>query len=271
MRLWKSLPETPGIYRISISQFVYIGGSVNVQRRVKQHLTEMATVSGSVLFDAFSEYGKGAVTVTLLEEVPEEQLVTRENFWMAQEDASFCLNHKPSQRHRDWPETRLGQQRDDSGTNCPTDKIREDKDTDTDTRAGAVFSAIENELGHTLTPMLTEKVNARIDEHGAQEVLDAIAVAVENGVYKWRYVVAVLDRWKREGRDSKPRTENEGAVLAFERLQEAIERNDYKGLPPDIIAAVRRTGRGSNDLRRMPADKMPFYRREFLEAYHAAG
>lgn len=66
-------------------------------------------------------------------------------------------------------------------------------------------SAYENNIG-TLTPMLSEMLGDAVDEFGSQWVIEAIAIALENNVRKWKYIQAILDRWGTEGRGAKDKT-----------------------------------------------------------------
>lgn len=64
---------------------------------------------------------------------------------------------------------------------------------------------------------------------------------------------------------------NGKAETAFDRLSQAITKNDYRSLPEDIKATLQRMGKASQDLKNMRGNDMSFFRREFMEAYHATG
>ncbi len=62
----------------------------------------------------------------------------------------------------------------------------------------------EHATGTSLTPLLGEKIAAAVERHGLERVSEAIAETGIAGVKSWNYAAAILDRWHREGRRSKP-------------------------------------------------------------------
>ena len=48
--------------------------------------------------------------------------------------------------------------------------------------------------------MIAEELRDAEQEYPARWVEDAIKLAVENNVRKWRYVSSILERWRLEGR-----------------------------------------------------------------------
>ena len=65
-----------------------------------------------------------------------------------------------------------------------------------------VYEMYENEIG-MLTPMIADVIGEAIDEYPEDWFAPAIRIAVERNARNWRYVEAVLKRWKIEGFQSK--------------------------------------------------------------------
>ena len=65
-----------------------------------------------------------------------------------------------------------------------------------------IFRLYEENIG-PLTPMIAEALRDAEDTYPSSWINDAIRIAVENNARNWRYVVAILERWKQEGRDER--------------------------------------------------------------------
>ncbi|MGB1249409.1 MAG: DnaD domain-containing protein [Candidatus Promineifilaceae bacterium] len=65
-----------------------------------------------------------------------------------------------------------------------------------------IFTLYEQNIG-TLTPMLAEELRDAEQQYPLQWIEQAIQRSVENNVRKWRYVRAILERWRTEGKDSE--------------------------------------------------------------------
>ena len=64
-----------------------------------------------------------------------------------------------------------------------------------------IFTLYEQNIG-TLTPMLAEELRDAEQQYPLKWIEQAIQAAVDNNVRKWRYVRAILERWRTEGKDS---------------------------------------------------------------------
>lgn len=73
--------------------------------------------------------------------------------------------------------------------------------------AAAVFDAYLNNIGQ-LSPIMSQKLQADIDEYSAQWVLEAIEKAVIQEKRSLGYVQGVLKGWKRDGKGSPKPEEN---------------------------------------------------------------
>jgi DNA replication protein len=65
-----------------------------------------------------------------------------------------------------------------------------------------VFVLYEQNIG-PLTPMIADELRDAEQTYPVHWIEEAIEAAVENNVRKWRYILAILERWRQEGkRDS---------------------------------------------------------------------
>lgn len=62
-----------------------------------------------------------------------------------------------------------------------------------------IYQIYEANIG-PLTPMVAESLKDAETEYSAAWVEEAIRVSVENNARSWRFIQAVLERWKREGK-----------------------------------------------------------------------
>jgi len=65
-----------------------------------------------------------------------------------------------------------------------------------------IFKLYEEHIG-PLTPMLADTLRQAEHEFPPLWIEEAIRIAVENNVRNWRYVSAILKRWKDEGKDER--------------------------------------------------------------------
>jgi DNA replication protein len=65
-----------------------------------------------------------------------------------------------------------------------------------------VFTLYEQNIG-MLTPMLAEILRDAEKEYPVGWIEEAMRIAVEHNARSWKYVAAVLERWKKEGRGEK--------------------------------------------------------------------
>ncbi|MCU0514868.1 MAG: DnaD domain protein [Anaerolineae bacterium] len=64
-----------------------------------------------------------------------------------------------------------------------------------------IYALYEANIG-LLTPMLADALRDAEAEYPAAWLEDALRLAVENNKRNWRYICAILERWKQEGRHS---------------------------------------------------------------------
>jgi DnaD/phage-associated family protein len=62
-----------------------------------------------------------------------------------------------------------------------------------------IFVLYEQNIG-TLTPMIADELRDAEQTYPAGWIEEAIKIAVENNVRRWRYVVTILERWRLEGK-----------------------------------------------------------------------
>jgi len=80
-------------------------------------------------------------------------------------------------------------------------KIDIKKDINIDTTTGEIFRCYENNIG-LITPIMADKINDALNTYQQDWIIDALKEAVANGVRKWSYVDAILERWQKEGKNS---------------------------------------------------------------------
>ena len=89
-----------------------------------------------------------------------------------------------------------------------------------------IFRLYEENIG-MLTPLVADELRAAEEEYPTEWVQDAIREAAANNVHNWRYVAAILERWKKVGRGPRFRgkpgrhTETLTAGQIRERLRRA--------------------------------------------------
>ncbi len=70
------------------------------------------------------------------------------------------------------------------------------------------FRLYEEHIG-PLTPMIADTLRDAEATYPYQWIEEAVRIAVENNVRRWRYVEAILRSWKEEGRDEQNRGDSE--------------------------------------------------------------
>ncbi len=71
-----------------------------------------------------------------------------------------------------------------------------------------IFRLYEENIG-PLTPMISETLQEAEEMYPFNWIEQAIKIAVENNVRRWRYVEAILASWKERGRDEKDRRDTQ--------------------------------------------------------------
>lgn len=95
-------------------------------------------------------------------------------------------------------------------TNRYTEKNREEidkniKEKELDSAsAGAVFTAYEHEIG-VITPHIAERIKDACELYPESWLIDAFKIASEKNARNMKYVDAILQRWKAEGKDNGKR------------------------------------------------------------------
>jgi DnaD/phage-associated family protein len=65
-----------------------------------------------------------------------------------------------------------------------------------------IFRLYEEHIG-PLTPMIAEDLREAEESYPPEWIEDSIRMAVENNVRNWRYINAILVRWREKGRDER--------------------------------------------------------------------
>jgi len=65
-----------------------------------------------------------------------------------------------------------------------------------------IFRLYEENIG-PLTPLIAEQLEEAAVEYPAAWIEDAFRIATANNIRRWRYIEAILQHWRDEGRDAK--------------------------------------------------------------------
>jgi DNA replication protein len=71
-----------------------------------------------------------------------------------------------------------------------------------------IFRLYEENIG-PLTPIIADLLRDSEVTYSAAWIEEAVSIAVQRGIRNWRYVEAVLRRWKEKGRDEQDRRDTE--------------------------------------------------------------
>jgi DNA replication protein len=71
-----------------------------------------------------------------------------------------------------------------------------------------IFRLYEENIG-PLTPLIADTLKEAEQTYRSEWIEDAIRIAVENNVRRWRYVQAILESWQKEGRHEQNRGDTE--------------------------------------------------------------
>jgi len=63
-----------------------------------------------------------------------------------------------------------------------------------------IFHLYEENIG-PLTPLIADMLRDAENNFPVKWIKEAIQIAVQNNVRRWRYIESILDRWQKEGRD----------------------------------------------------------------------
>ncbi len=77
-----------------------------------------------------------------------------------------------------------------------------------------IFKLYEANIG-PLTPIIAETLQDAEETYPMNWIEQAIKIAVENNVRRWRYVEAILSSWKERGRDEKDRRDTQEDAKRF--------------------------------------------------------
>jgi DNA replication protein len=77
-----------------------------------------------------------------------------------------------------------------------------------------IYALYEENIG-PLSPMIAEDLREAEQTYAAEWIEEAMHIAVQNNVRRWRYVEAILRGWKEEGRHEKDRGEPQKDYLRY--------------------------------------------------------
>ncbi len=97
-------------------------------------------------------------------------------------------------------------------------KVQSQMEVALDMQRPTVFQLYEQNIG-PLTPMIAEDLKDAEKLYPADWLEDAIRIAVQNNVRRWKYVESILKSWKEKGRneaDKRDRQEDRGKYIQGE-------------------------------------------------------
>lgn len=77
-----------------------------------------------------------------------------------------------------------------------------------------IYTLYEENIG-PLTPLIADELKDADTTYSQEWVADAIQLAVENNVRRWTYILAILERWKQEGRSDETTGRTDAADSQF--------------------------------------------------------
>jgi group I intron endonuclease len=196
-----------GVYKIECVQSgkVYIGSSVDCNKRIKTHFYEGSTFETHWMHEDLERFGRDSFISEIVETVNDlDDLPERETFWIEQ-IAPEKLYNKEHNGKRNPYRYATGLQR-----NVAQSRAEQNR-TETEQKQSRSFDddyaeltkAYEHNIG-ALTGMIGQTLEADLKDYGLILCLEAINRAVRNNVQKWSYVQGILKRMKREGYTGKP-------------------------------------------------------------------
>ena len=122
-------------------------------------------------------------------------------------------------------------------------KVSKEKDTTAAAREAEkqnddAFVFYENNIGG-MTPRISEWIKDAIGEHGEWIVIDAMDEAVKSNVRRWKYVQAILENWKKNGRVRQ----NGHAAKSTNGRSSSANGENKKQIKDRIWKIVCKTGR----------------------------
>ena len=93
-----------------------------------------------------------------------------------------------------------------------------------------LFKLYEENIG-PLTPLIADTLKDAESTYAAEWISDAIGLAVENNKRNWKYIEAILKRWKEEGRAEKQDRRNDkkdGQQSLNRKIEQLRKRSDKK-------------------------------------------
>lgn len=85
-----------------------------------------------------------------------------------------------------------------------------------------IYRLYEDNIG-PLTPMIADSLKDMVQEFPAHWLEEAVEIAVDANKRSLRYIRAILDRWRRDGRPETEQTEEEGSRFVSGRYADFID------------------------------------------------
>lgn len=112
-----------------------------------------------------------------------------------------------------------------NSTSGKISKSNEEADATANTEIGELFIAYEENIG-PITPIIADAVIHASDEYSKAWIDEAIGIAVKMNKRNWKYIEAILKRWKEEGHgtipDRRDTEKNDPTGRSRSRLEEFL-------------------------------------------------
>ena len=94
----KKYKSQTGVYKLQIHNHIYVGSSINLQKRLSKHLWELKNNKhfNQKLQSCYNKYGKHELYFEILEICTQEVLLERETFYINNEHADVNIIINPN-------------------------------------------------------------------------------------------------------------------------------------------------------------------------------
>ncbi len=154
--------------------------------------------------------------------------------WITEVYESPSQNPKPSQKVQKRTSTRFSTSGSSTSGELPdivsTDSLNTDKKHDEDDALAQISRAYESEIG-TITPVIADELREASAIIPLQWTLDAIHEAAIQNKRGWKYVSAILTRWKTQGNQEEKKPQYQSAKKTTVNEPSAFQAiRDYEAM-----------------------------------------
>jgi DnaD/phage-associated family protein len=236
--IYRDLPVSAGIYAIKCagSGMVYIGGSINIQHRIRAHLSEMSIFTNHKMHKDFKEFGPESISVQVLEPIEDEtKLREKEIYWINQYPFDSLYNTEATgKRNRYWPENDL--QRNVAPDTESDIDINQEKEKGPPPKIrhpdfARVSQEYQQEIGG-LSGSIGNAIDDDLKIHPADWIIEAMKRAALSNNRRYSYVQGILKNWQAIGgpQNDKPKGTKTNGIHS--------KHNTQRNTDPDRIPSI---------------------------------